>query len=294
MPEAPGRDRIGPKSAHGPSVSYICIYCLSSDSAFSGFPLVTNLKFQTLGWPKSSFRFSHKNLWKTQTNILASPVLWNLAIQGTTMICFSGWLQRHWYCSLIPKMRCPSAVGSLVFLENISWFSIVLQIAFRIQDENRSQGLILDPSCQQVLSWGAKPTQWLNTELMLIKWVFSWRSQPDVWALICYPHKAAGLSQGRRLRVSPSFPALSFGGLGPLGSSPVWSPLSPLQGKAVLTQYKLLGSPKSWHQAHNSCYQCLFSRGKVKPLDEKKGELNAGDLKDSRSLGAWQSETLAS
>ena len=174
-------------------------------------------------------------------------------------VCFSGWFQRHWYCCLILKTRCPSAVGSLfiwkISLDSVSFY----QIAFRIQDENRSQGLILDPSCQQVLSWGAKPIQWLYTELMLIKWVFSWRSQPDVWALICYPHKAAGLLQGRRLRVSPSFPAISFGGLGPLGSSPVGNPLSPLQS-----------------------------------LDEKKGELNAGHLKDSRSLGAWQSKTLAS
>ena len=157
------------------------------------------------------------------------------------------------------KDEMPICCWIFVYLENISWFSIIIQVAFRIQDENRSQGLILDPSCQQVLSWGAKPIQWLYSELMLIKWVFSWRSQPDVWALICYPHKAAGLLQGRRLRVSPSFPAISFGGLGPLGSSPVGNPLSPLQS-----------------------------------LDEKKGELNAGDLKDSRSLGAWQSKTLAS
>ena len=136
MPEAPGRDRIGPKSAHGPSVSYICIYCLSSDSAFSGFPLVITLKFQILGWPKSSFRFSHKNLWKTQTNILASPVLWNLAIQGATMICFSGWLQRHWYCCLIPKTRCPSAVGSLFFwkisLDSVSFYRLLLRFRMRI------------------------------------------------------------------------------------------------------------------------------------------------------------------
>ena len=90
-----------------------------------------------------------------------------------------------------------------------------------------------------------------------------------------------------------SFPAISFSGLGLLGSSPIGSPLSPLQGKAVLTRYKLLGSPKSWHQAHDSCYPCLFSGGKVKPLDKKKGELKARDLKDSRGLGAWQSETIA-
>ena len=47
--------------------------------------------------------------------ILANPVLWNLAIQRATMICFSGWLQRHWYYCLIPKMRRPSALGSLFF-----------------------------------------------------------------------------------------------------------------------------------------------------------------------------------
>lgn len=32
----------------------------------------------------------------------------------------------------------------------------------------------------------------------------------------------------------------------------------------------------------------------MKPLDKKKGELKARDLKDSRGLGAWQSETIAS
>lgn len=102
---------------------------------------------------------------------------------------------------------------------------------------------------------------------------------------------------GRRLRVLPSFPALPFGVLGPLGSSPVGLSLSLCpcrERQAVLAQCKILGSLKSWHQECNSCYQCLFSGGKVRPLDAKKGELNVGDLKDSRSLGGWQSETSAS
>ena len=107
----------------------------SQDSAFSSFLLVITLKFQILGWPKSSFRFSHKNLWKTQTNILANPVLWNLAIQRATMICFSGWFQRHWYCCLILKTRCPSAVGSLfiwkISLDSVSLYRLLLGFRMR-------------------------------------------------------------------------------------------------------------------------------------------------------------------
>lgn len=36
-------------------------------------------------------------------------------------------------------------------------------------------------------------------------------------------------------------------------------------------------------------YQCLFSGGKIRLLDEKKGESNVGDLKSSGNLGDWQS-----